>query len=456
MRTGYALNRRAAAALIFLFFWLAPLPLAAAGGEDEPTPLSIWQIALEQAGQAEMPVTLDQTAEPDRPSGAGEEGPEAALEDGVAEDLDPAEIEMMEEEIRRHFQVDTGDLEEALAEIDRALKEQGVRPFLENWFDQLKAGEKSLSFAEIKELVSDIFFYTFKEQRFLLGQLLVLTTLSVLLRQLGEAVSGQGPAKAAQLVTLLLIMTITISTVKLALRSAQTALNAMAAFMEVLVPLLMTVMLLLGQSGTVLLMRPMTLGAMSFFTAQIHHLIFPLILIYLAMVLADGLAEGFSVKRLAKFIKQVIQWGVGLTMTLFSAVLTISGSFAAASDGITLRTAKFFFGNMIPVAGKLFADVLDTAAGSALLLKNTMGVAGMAAVLAITALPLLRIFIQSFLLKLVSALAEPLGDERAGPMLEEIGNALMLICTVLGAMAIMTILTLSAILMASNTAVMIR
>ena len=111
---------------------------------------------------------------------------------------------------------------------------------------------------------------------------------------------------------------------------------------------------------------------------------------------------------------------------------------------------------MIPVAGKLFADVLDTAAGSALLLKNTMGVAGMAAVLAITALPLLRIFIQSFLLKLVSALAEPLGDERAGPMLEEIGNALMLIFTVLGAMAIMTILTLSAILMASNTAVMIR
>ena len=143
----------------------------------------------------------------------------------------------------------------------------------------------------------------------------------------------------------------------------------------------------------------------------------------------------------------------GLTMTLFSAVLTISGSFAAAPDGVTLRTAKFFFGNMIPVAGKLFADVLDTAAGSALLLKNTMGVAGMAAVLAITALPLLRIFIQSFLLKLVSALAEPLGDERAGPMLEEIGNALMLIFTVLGAMAIMTILTLSAILMASNTAV---
>ncbi|MEA4891813.1 MAG: stage III sporulation protein AE [Peptococcaceae bacterium] len=429
MKKSAALIKGIITAIFFLCLCSLLPPAAAAASPDEKEGgQSVWQQA----------------------AGSG------AAEPAEAPAGEPAEDEMTEEEIREHFQVDTGQLEEALAEIDRTLSQQGLRPFLRNWFGQLKAGERSLNFTEIKELLGDIFFYTLKEQRFLLGQLLVLAALSVLLQQLAQATSGQGPAKAGQLIILLLMMTIIISTVKLALQSAQTALTAMGSFMEVLVPLMMTVMYLLGQSGTVMLMKPMALGAMAFFTAQIRHIIFPLILIYLALVLADALAEGFSVNRLAKFIKQVIQWGVGLTMTLFSAVLTISGCFSAASDGITLRTAKFLFGNLIPVAGKVFADVLDTAAGSAVLLKNTMGAAGMVGVLALTGLPLLRIFIQAFLLKLVGALVEPLGDQRTGPLLEELGNVLMLIFTVLGAMAIMTVLTLSAIMVAGNTAVMLR
>ena len=428
---------------IVLLFSLCffPFPLTAAENWSKE--------ALEEPGemsaQPEVKARAPVSGSPRDPIETPEEL-EAALEAG----------NITEEEIRQYFDVDTKGLEEALSEIDRTLSQQGIRPFLEDWFNRLRSGEISLSFEELKQLAGDLIFYSLKEQRFLLGQLLVLVALSVFLQQLGQASSGQGAAKAGQLVSLLLIMTIAISTVKLALSSAQTALNAMGGFMEILVPLLMAVMFLLGQGGTVMLMRPMVLGAMSFFTAQIRHLIFPLILIYLALVLADALVEGFSLQRLNKFIKQVVQWGVGLTMTLFTAILTIGGSFAAVSDGLSLRTAKFFFGNLIPVAGKLFADVLDTAAGSALLLKNTMGVAGMIAVLALTLLPLLRIFIQAFLLRLVGAVVEPLGDKQAGPLLEELGNVLMLIFTVLGAITIMTILSLSAILLASNTAVMFR
>jgi stage III sporulation protein AE len=252
------------------------------------------------------------------------------------------------------------------------------------------------------------------------------------------------------------MMTIVLRSVGLAIKGATAAIEGMAGFMEVLAPLLMAAMMSLGQVGAVTVMQPLVLGVMSFLTGQIHFLLFPLIMIYLALVLADSLSEGLSVAKLAKFLKQTIQWGLGLAMTIFTAVLAISGSFAAVADGLSLRTAKYLAGNLVPVAGKLFADVLDTAAGAVLILKNSIGLIGMVSIVAIMLIPLTGIFLQAMLFKLAGAVVEPLGDSRTSGILDELGNVMMLLFTVLGAIGIMVLLTLSAVLLAGNTAVMLR
>lgn len=354
------------------------------------------------------------------------------------------------------FIPDIGGFTEALEQIDDYLSQQGVGPFLSRWFQELKSGQRGLNWQSLKDLGQGLFLQQIKAQGSWLGQILILSAVCVLLEQLNRSVAGPGPAKAGQLVSLLLIMTLVLHSAGLALKGATGAIEGMAGFMEVLVPLLMAAMMSLGQVSTVMVMQPLVLGSMSFITGQIHYLLFPLIMIYLALVLANSLSEGLSVGKLAKFLKQTVQWGLGMSMTIFTAVLAVSGGFAAVADGISLRTAKYVAGNLVPVAGKLFADVLDTAAGAALILKNSIGLIGMIAIVAILIIPLVGIFLQAMLLKLVGAIVEPLGDSRTSGILDELGNVMMLIFTVLGAIGIMVILTLSAILLAGNTAIMMR
>ena len=69
---------------------------------------------------------------------------------------------------------------------------------------------------------------------------------------------------------------------------------------------------------------------------------------------------------------------MGLFLTVFLGVISVQGASAAVTDGITIRTAKFITGNFIPVIGRMFTDATDTVVGASVLLKNSVGIAGVA------------------------------------------------------------------------------
>lgn len=289
-----------------------------------------------------------------------------------------------------------------------------------------------------------------------LGQLLVLGVICVVLEQLRHSFDSPGPSNIASLVCLVLIMSVTLQCLKQSLATAQIAITGMSRFMELLLPMIMALMLAMGHGAVVAVMKPLVLGVLSFLTIQVRYIVFPLIMIYLALILANGLLEKHPVTQLAKFVKQLVQWGIGLTMTLFSAALAVSGGFAGVVDGVTLRTAKFMASNVIPVAGKLFADVLDSAAGASLLLKSSLGAIGLLVIMVTLGLPLMQIFLQAMVLRLAGAVLEPLGDSRTSSLLSELSSVLMLIFTALGAVGMMVLLAMGAMLLAGNTAIMLR
>lgn len=84
------------------------------------------------------------------------------------------------------------------------------------------------------------------------------------------------------------------------------------------------------------------------------------------------------------------------------------------TDGITLRTAKFITGNFIPVLGRMFTDATDTVISASLLLKNTVGILGVAILICIAAFPAIKVLSLAFIYKLAAAILQPLGG---GPVI---------------------------------------
>lgn len=126
------------------------------------------------------------------------------------------------------------------------------------------------------------------------------------------------------------------------------------------------------------------------------------------------MTEQYKVTQLANLLRNIAIGALAVFLTIFLGVISVQGASAAVTDGITLRTAKFITGNFIPVLGRMFTDATDTVISASLLLKNTVGILGVAILICIAAFPAIKVLSLAFIYKLAAAILQPLGG---GPVI---------------------------------------
>ena len=125
-------------------------------------------------------------------------------------------------------------------------------------------------------------------------------------------------------------------------------------------------------------------------------------------------------------------------------------------DGVTGKTAKFAIGALIPIAGKYLADAADAVIGCTLLIKNAAGIAAMIGIIGICIIPLIKIFAMIALYRITCILIEPIADKRISNCISEMANTLTYILGISASVAFMFLISITAIIGASNIASMIR
>lgn len=128
----------------------------------------------------------------------------------------------------------------------------------------------------------------------------------------------------------------------------------------------------------------------------------------------------------------------------------------AVVDGVTSKTAKFAISAFIPVAGKYLADAADAVIGCTLLIKNAVGVAIMIGILVICLLPLLKMLAVILLYRMSCVLLEPLAEGRIIKCISDVANSMTYILGIAAAVAFMFLMTITALILASNISTMIR
>ena len=126
------------------------------------------------------------------------------------------------------------------------------------------------------------------------------------------------------------------------------------------------------------------------------------------------------------------------------------------ADGIGIRTAKFVTGNFIPVIGRMFTDAADTVIGASLLLKNTVGIAGVVILLIMTAFPALKILLIAMVYKVAAAILQPLGAGQMIKCLDIISKNIIYVFAALAIVSLMFFLTVTVIVAAGNITMMVR
>ena len=309
------------------------------------------------------------------------------------------------------------------------------------------------------ELLKGLAAFTFHELIIngqLIGMLIMLTIFSMFLQSLQNAFEKSTVAKIAYAVVFMVLMIIALNSFQVAITYARETVQTIIDFTMAIVPMLLALIATSGGMISASFFHPVILFLVNTSGIFVDTLILPLLLLSAILSIISTLTEHYKLTQLASLLRN---WSIGLLgifMTVFLSVVSLQGTATAVADGVAIRTAKFVTGNFIPVVGRMFTDATDTVISASLVLKNTIGIAGVILLLLIALFPAIKILMIAFIYKFSAALLQPLGGGPIITCLDVISKCVFYLFAAVGIVSIMFFLSLTIIILAGNVTMMVR
>ncbi|PLS01707.1 stage III sporulation protein AE [Neobacillus cucumis] len=322
-------------------------------------------------------------------------------------------------------------------------------------YDFIK-GDKKFSFKQWGQGVLKFAFHEFVANGKLLGSLILLTIFSMFLQSMQNAFEKSTISKVAYSIIYMVLVILALNSFHIAISYTNEAIGTMISFVLALVPLLLALIAASGGVVSAAFFHPVILFLMNSSGLIMQYIILPLLFLATLLSIVSTMSEHYKVSQLAALLRN---WSIGLMglfLTVFLGVISVQGASAAVTDGVAIRTAKFVTGNFIPVIGRMFTDATDTVVSASVLLKNTVGIAGVAILLIIVAFPALKILMISFIYKFAAAILQPLGGGPVIKCLDIISKSVIYVFAALGIVSLMFFLSITVIVAAGNLTMMMR
>lgn len=314
----------------------------------------------------------------------------------------------------------------------------------------------SLDWESIKQNTVARLFKELAANAHLMGKLLFLAVLCALLQNLQNSFEHSAISLLAYSICYIFLAVIALTAFYNAMALARDTVGNMVGFMEALLPLLISLLAGVGAVTTAALFTPLMLFVVSTVSIVVKDVVLPLFFLAAVLQCVNFLSDKYQVSNLCGLFRQGGMVVLGLTLVVFVGVITVQGVAGGVADGVALRTAKYATATFIPVVGKMFADTVEMVMGASLLLKNAIGLFGIATVLTLCALPLIKLASLIFVIKLAGALVQPMGDEKMAKCLDGMGDNLMLVFGGVLAVAVMFFLTITMIIGVGSMTMMLR
>ncbi len=173
----------------------------------------------------------------------------------------------------------------------------------------------------------------------------------------------------------------------------------------------------------------------------ISTLLIPGVWFYIAVATAQSALESPMLGEIKDFVGWLISKSMRIVMYIFIGYMTVTGVISGATDATTVKATKAAVSGMIPVVGGIVSDASESLIASAAILKNSVGVFGMLAVIAICIVPFLRVGIQYLMLKVVSAVSGTVGLDAHVKLVKSFSEAMGYLLGMCGAYVLMMLIS---------------
>jgi stage III sporulation protein AE len=351
-------------------------------------------------------------------------------------------------------QIDLSQMRGYLEQLDSDVVKAMPGFSLARMFEDLKSGTLDLRPEKLGQSLMEILGREILNSAPLIGKLLILAVLCAVLGQLQVAYGGE-VGKIAQVMTYLVLFSLALTSFREALGVATGTIEKMVGLMQTLFPVMLTLLISMGNLTSAALFKPLILGSLTVLATLIKTVVLPLFFLAAVLRLFNHISEQFKLSKLAGLLEFAGKLCLGVIMTVFIGVMTVQGVTGGVADSVVFRTAKYS-ADLIPVVGKFFKDAVELVITSGLLLKNAVGIIALLAIIVICAAPLVKLLALILVFRISAALTEPLGEKALAESLQDMAKSLTLILVTLVAAAIMFFMTVAVVIGTGTFSVMLH
>lgn len=312
---------------------------------------------------------------------------------------------------------------------------------------------KSIATGNISFNIKDVFQktlkYLFKEiyqNLHLIGKIIILVILCAILENLQSSFGKEGVGEVAFYACYIFIAAILIKSFMDILNSSKVVIENMILFMQAIIPAIFTLLVATGNIIKSTILQPSIIASIQVMAVIIKDFILPLIILYTALAIVSNISNKIQISKIAALIKNVGVWSIGIFLTIFIGIVTLQSSVTTAADNVGTKTAKFAVSTFVPFVGKILSDAVDTVLGYSLILKNSLSVVGLIAILLICLAPILKIFALIIIYRLSAAIIQPISDIRIVNCITEMANSLMFILVTMISVAVMFLISIAILI----------
>lgn len=200
---------------------------------------------------------------------------------------------------------------------------------------------------------------------------------------------------------------------------AQEAVSSMQEQMQIVFPLMLTLIAASGGSVSVAIYQPSVAFLCNTLVSMIEKIVFPITIAIIVFSMSGKMFGELKTEKFAAFFKSVNKWIMGIGFSVFGLFFTVQGLTAASYDGIVRRAAKYALGTGVPIVGGFLSSGFDLAVAGSMLIKNSLGNFSLFLLITVLFEPLTLLIAINLLLRLTAAITQPFGDSKIASFLEE-------------------------------------
>ncbi len=184
-----------------------------------------------------------------------------------------------------------------------------------------------------------------------------------------------------------------------------------------------------GSAATGALGSSLLIGCQNAAVALVNRYVQPICAAMLGLSAAAGIGDT-GLLGLVNGLKKLSVWSIGIISTLFSGFVRLQSALTLSADTVGIRTARFFASGAFPAVGAAFTEAVSALRANMSLVKNAVGLIGIASELAFF-LPLIFCCVTASLgLGFTSIVGEMLEQRESACFLRGIKAAVDVICMV--------------------------